>query len=62
MATKIVGVLAVADIDAAVYDLKAVNPHIKAISYTRTVLEIIGNINLQGQVVATVMNNLRGLL
>jgi len=51
-----------ADIDASVYDLKAVNPHIKAISDTRTVLEIIDNINLQGQIVATAMNNLRGLL
>jgi len=51
-----------ADIDASVYDLKAVNPHIKAISDTRTVLEIIDTINLQGQVVATAMNNLRGLL
>jgi type I restriction enzyme M protein len=51
-----------ADIDASVYDLKAVNPHIKAISDTRTVLEIIDNINLQGQIVATAMNNLRGLV
>jgi len=51
-----------ADIDASVYDLKAVNPHIKAISDTRTVLEIIDNINFQGQIVATAMNNLRGLL
>jgi len=51
-----------ADIDASVYDLKAVNPHIKAISDTRSVLEIIDNINLQGQIVATAMNNLRGLL
>jgi len=51
-----------ADIDAAVYDLKAVNPHFKVISDTRTVLEIIDNINLQGQIVVTAMNNLRGLL
>ena len=50
------------DIDAAVYDLKAVNPNVKAMSDTRTVLEIIDNINLQGQVAATAMNNLRGLL
>lgn len=51
-----------ADIDGLVYDLKAVNPHIKAISDTRTVLEIIDTISLQGQIVATAMNNLRGLL
>ncbi|WP_340124218.1 hypothetical protein [Methylobacter svalbardensis] len=50
------------DIDAAVYDLKAVNPNVKAIVDTRTVLEIIDNINLQGQIAATAMNNLRGLL
>jgi type I restriction enzyme M protein len=62
LATQIVGVLAVAGIDAAVCDLKAVNPHSKAITDMHTVLEIIGNINLQGQVVATAMNNLRGLL
>lgn len=47
------------DIDAAVYDLKAVNPNVKAITDTRTVLEIIDNINLQGQIVATAMDNLR---
>ena len=50
------------DIDAAVYDLKAVNPNIKAVSDTRTVLEIIENINLQGQIVAEAMNNLRCFL
>jgi type I restriction enzyme M protein len=50
------------DIDAAVYDLKAVNPNIKAVSDTRTVLEIIENINLQGQIVAKAMNNLRCFL
>jgi len=50
------------DIDAAVYDLKAVNPNVKAMSDTRTVLEIIENINLQGQVVATAMNKLRCIL
>ncbi|MGZ8152872.1 MAG: hypothetical protein ACXWT1_16405 [Methylobacter sp.] len=50
------------DIDSAVYDLKAVNPNVKAISDTRTVLEIIDNINLQGQLVAKAVNNLRGLL
>ncbi len=50
------------DIDAAVFDLKAVNPHVKAVVDTRSVLEVIENINQQGQVVATAMNNLRGLL
>jgi type I restriction enzyme M protein len=50
------------DIDAAVYDLKAVNPNVKAMSDTRTVFEIIENINLQGLVTTTAMNNLRGLL
>jgi len=42
--------------------ISVVEEAIKAISDTRTVLEIIDNINLQGQVVATAMNNLRGLL
>jgi hypothetical protein len=32
------------------------------IADTRTVLEIIDNINLQGQIAATAMKNLRGLL
>ena len=50
------------DIDAAVYDLKAVNPNVKAMIDTRTVFEIIENINLQGLVTTTAMNNLRGLL
>lgn len=50
------------DIDAAVYDLKAVNPNVKAVSDTRTVLEIIENIDLQGQIVAKAMNNLRCFL
>jgi hypothetical protein len=35
---------------------------VKAIVDTRTVLEIIDNINLQGQIAATAMNNLRRLL
>lgn len=50
------------DIDAAVYDLKAVNPHVKAVTDTRTVQEILDNINLQGQIVAQAMDNLRGML
>lgn len=51
-----------ADIDAAVFDLKAVNPHVKAITDNRSVLEVIDNINHQGKIVATAMDNLRGLL
>lgn len=51
-----------ADIDAAVYDLKAVNPNVKAMVDTRTVLEIIDNINVQGQIVAKAMDNLWGLM
>jgi type I restriction enzyme M protein len=50
------------DIDAAVYDLKAVNPHVKAVTDTRNVQEILDNINLQGQIVALAMDNLRGML
>lgn len=51
-----------ADIDAAVYDLKAVNPHIKAQVDTRTPEEIIENIDKQGQIVAKAMSNLRDML
>ncbi len=50
------------DIDAAVYDLKAVNPHVKAQVDTRTPAEIIDNIDKQGQIVATAMSNLRSIL
>jgi type I restriction enzyme M protein len=50
------------DIDAAFYGLKAVNPNVKTQTDTRTAMEIIDNINRQGQIVATSMNNLRGLL
>jgi type I restriction enzyme M protein len=42
--------------------LKAVNPNAKAMSDTRTVLDIIENINLQGQIVVKAMNNLRCFL
>ncbi|MCF6251317.1 MAG: type I restriction-modification system subunit M [Methylococcaceae bacterium] len=52
----------VSDIDAAVYDLKAVNPHVKAQVDTRTPAEIIDNIDKQGQIVATAMSNLRSIL
>ena len=50
------------NIDAAVYDLKAVNPHVKAQVDTRTPVEIIDNIDKQGQIVATAMSNLRNML
>lgn len=50
------------DIDAAVFDLKAVNPNVKAVTDTRTVQQIIDNINLQGEVVARAMANLRGMI
>ncbi|MGY6278128.1 N-6 DNA methylase [Methylomonas sp. MgM2] len=50
------------DIDAAVFDLKAVNPNIKAVVDIRTVQEIIDNINLQGEIVAQAMANLRGMI
>lgn len=50
------------DIDAAVYDLKAVNPHVKAQIDTRTPAEIIDNIDKQGQIVTTAMSNLRGFM
>ena len=50
------------DIDAGVYDLKAVNPNVKAIADIPSVREIIDNINIQGQIVAVAMDNLRGLL
>jgi len=42
--------------------ISVVEEAIKAINDTHMVFEIIDNINLQGQVVATAMNNLRGLL
>jgi len=50
------------DIDVAVYDLKAINPNVKAIADTRTAMEIIDNINKQGQIVVAAMNDLSGLL
>lgn len=50
------------DIDAVVYDLKAVNPNAKAVVDTRTVQEIIDNINRQGEIVAQAMTSLRGMI
>jgi type I restriction enzyme M protein len=45
-----------------VYDLKAVNPNVKAVTDTRTVQEIIDNINRQGGIVVRAMANLRGMI
>ncbi len=50
------------DIDAAVFDLKAVNPNIVAKVDTRTPQEIIANIEEQGQIVSEALTNLRKLL
>lgn len=51
-----------ADIDAAVYDLKAVNPNMVAKVDTRTTQEIIDNIEGQGRIVADALERLNGLL
>ena len=51
-----------ADIDAAVYDLKAVNPNTIEKVDTRTPLEIIVNIEEQGRIVSKALSKLSGLL
>ncbi|MBS0170643.1 MAG: N-6 DNA methylase [Nitrospira sp.] len=51
-----------AAIDAAVFDLKAVNPNAVAIVDKRTPAEIITNIETQGRVVAQALDRLRVLL
>ena len=51
-----------ADIDAAVFDLKAVNPNIVARVDTRTPQEIISNIEEQGRIVSGALRRLRRLL
>lgn len=51
-----------ADIDAAVFDLKAVNPNTVAKVDTRTPQEIINNIEEQGKIVSEALGRLRGLL
>jgi type I restriction enzyme M protein len=51
-----------ADIDAAVFDLKAVNPNSVAKLDTRTPAEIIANIEAQGQIVTTALARLSALL
>jgi len=51
-----------ADIDAAVFDLKAVNPNTVAKVDTRTPQEIISNIEEQGRIVSEALGRLRSLL
>lgn len=51
-----------ADIDAAVFDLKAVNPNTVAKVDARTPQEIISNIEEQGRIVSEALGRLRGLL
>jgi type I restriction enzyme M protein len=49
-------------IDAAVYDLKAVNPNIVAKVDTRTPEQIIHSIEAQGRIVAEALEKLKTLL
>jgi type I restriction enzyme M protein len=51
-----------ADIDAAVFDLKAVNPNAVANIDTRTVQQIIDNIAEQGRIVSKALANLHDLM
>jgi type I restriction enzyme M protein len=51
-----------ADIDAAVFDLKAVNPNTVAKVDTRTPQQIIGNIEKQGRVVSESLGRLNKFL
>ena len=50
------------EIDAAVFDLKAVNPNVVTKLDERTPDEIIGNIETQGKIVANALNKLKTLL
>ncbi len=50
------------DIDAAVFDLKAVNPNVVAKVDTRTPTEIIANIEAQGKIVSDAMGKLRAFI
>jgi type I restriction enzyme M protein len=49
-------------IDAAVYDLKAVNPHVIARVDCRSTAEIIDNISVQGKIVAESLARLKTLM
>jgi len=51
-----------ADIDAAVFDLKAVNPNVVIKVDTRSPEQIVENIEEQGEIIATSLNNLKSLL
>ncbi|MFV0370866.1 MAG: N-6 DNA methylase [Azonexus sp.] len=51
-----------AAIDAAVFDLKAVNPNIVATVDERTPAQIIASIDAQGQIVTQALGRLQGLL
>ncbi|EGM79134.1 type I restriction-modification system methyltransferase subunit [Rheinheimera sp. A13L] len=51
-----------ADIEAAVFDLKAVNPHVIVETDTRTPLNIIENIQLQQKVIDNALKNLAELM
>lgn len=51
-----------AAIDAAVFDLKAVNPNAVAVVDQRTPVEIIANIDAQGRIVAEALGRLKNLL
>lgn len=52
----------VSDIDAKVFDLKAVNPNAVVKVDTRTTLEVIDNIEKQAKIVEEAMENLRKLI
>lgn len=49
-------------IDAAVYDLKAVNPRVRVEKDTRTVPEILDSITIQNQVTVQALGRLRALI
>lgn len=51
-----------ASIDAAVFDLKAVNPNATTVTDDRTPAQIIASIDTQGQVVVQALGRLRALL
>lgn len=51
-----------AAIDAAVFDLKAVNPNAVTVVDQRTPVEIIANIDAQGRIVAEALGRLKDLL
>jgi type I restriction enzyme M protein len=52
----------ITDIDAAVFDLKADNPHIAAEKDTRKPIEIINDIKGQGEIIARALSRLEQLM